>query len=55
MPAACNLIARVGRTVRIIRSPCGSFLASPAGRSGLRLGIHDSYITRLKNKLLTTV
>ena len=27
----------------------------PAMPCGIRMGIHDSYITRLKNKLLTTV
>jgi hypothetical protein len=55
IPAASNMIARVGQTVRIICSPCGLFLAShrPVPASGL--GIHDSYITGLKNKLLTTV
>jgi hypothetical protein len=38
IPAASNMIARVGQTVRIICSPCGLFLASPPARPGIRIG-----------------
>jgi hypothetical protein len=55
IPVAFNAIARTGRAVRIMRSPCGLFPDSSPHPASQELGIHDSYITRLKNKLLTTV